>query len=56
MPRSRARLVLWIVLWTFLVVYVALRLWLASTPGYVLDVQQFKHWALLAERDRKSVV
>ena len=47
MPRSRARLVLWIVLG----VYVALRLGLAATPGYVLDVQQFKHWALLAERD-----
>lgn len=34
-----------------LVAYLALRAWLATTPGYPPDVGQFKLWALEAEQD-----
>ncbi len=43
MRRSRSVLVL--------LAYLALRLWLATTPGYGPDIGQFKLWSLLAVRD-----
>ncbi len=43
MPRSRVALCL--------LAYLALRLWLATTPGYPPDVGQFKLWALQSQQD-----
>ena len=34
-----------------LLAYLAVRLWLATTPGYPPDIGQFKLWALQAEQD-----
>lgn len=46
MPRRRA------VAWSLaLLAYLAVRGWLATTPGYPPDIGQFKLWALQAEQD-----
>lgn len=34
-----------------LILYLALRLWLATTPGYAPDLGQFKLWALQSQQD-----